>query len=146
MSTIYNDYLTHIKESSEAILILDENVKKLGIPEIYLFDQRYTVLFILSEIAFRKKGFFVASDLKSQTNLSDKSIERYIKVLLKKGFFYEKKGKDKRVKRYYPSKDLEKHIRATWEVRIMQIETLLKTPLSKYKDILKFLKEDKYVW
>ena len=146
MSTIYNDYLTHIKESTEARLILDGSLKKLGIPEIYLFDQRYTVLFIISEIAFREKGFFVASDLKSQTNLSDKSIERYIKVLLEKGFFYEKRGKDKRVKRYYPSKDLEKHIRATWEVRIMQIETLLKTPLSKYKDILKFLKEDKYVW
>ena len=146
MNKIYDDYLAHIKESTEARLYLDENVKKLGIPEIYLFDQRYTVLFILSEIAFRKKGFFVASDLKSQTNLSDKSIERYIKVLLEKGFFYEKRGKDKRVKRYYPSKDLEKHIRATWEVRIMQIETLLKTPLSKYRDILKFLKEDKYVW
>ena len=146
MKEIYDDYLIHIKESTEARLFLDENVKKLGIPEIYLFDQRYTVLFIISEIAFREKGFFVASDLKSQTNLSDKSIERYIKVLLEKGFFYEKRGKDKRVKRYYPSKDLEKHIRATWEVRIMQIETLLKTPLSKYRDILKFLKEDKYVW
>ena len=43
-----------------------------------------------------EKGFFVASDLKSQTNLSDKSIERYIKLLLEKGFFYVKKGKDKR--------------------------------------------------
>ena len=90
MNTIYNDYLTHIKESTEARLILDENVKKLGIPEIYLFDQRYTVLFIISEIAFREKGYFVASDLKSQTNLSDKSIERYIKVLLDVGFFYIK--------------------------------------------------------
>ena len=146
MHTIYNDYLTHIKESTEARLILDENVKKLGIPEIYLFDQRYTVLFIISEIAFREKGFFVASDLKSQTNLSDKSIERYIKVLSDKGFFYMKKGKDKRIKRYYPSKDLDKHIRATWEVRIKQIETLLRTPHSKYKEILKYLKEDKYVW
>ena len=94
----------------------------------------------------REKGYFVASDLKSQTNLSDKSIERYIKVLLDKGFFYIKKGKDRRIKRYYPSKDLDKHIRATWEVRIKQIETILETPHSKYKEILKFLKEDKYVW
>tara|TARA_B100000700_G_scaffold248160_1_gene277887 strand:- start:61 stop:501 length:441 start_codon:yes stop_codon:yes gene_type:complete len=146
MKEIYDEYLKHIKESAEARLYLDENVKKLGIPEIYLFDQRYTVLFIISEIAFREKGYFVASDLKSQTNLSDKSIERYIKVLLEKEFFYIKKGLDRRVKRYYPSKDLEKHIRATWEVRIMQIQTLLKTPHSKYKEILNFLKEDTYVW
>ena len=146
MNTIYDDYLSHIKESTEARLFLDENVKKLGIPEIYLFDQRYTVLFIISEIAFRQKCFFVASDLKSETNLSDKSIERYIKVLLEKGFFYMKKGQDKRIKRYYPSEDLQKHIRATWEVRIKQIETLLNMPHSRYKEILKFLKEDKYIW
>ena len=146
MKKIYDDYLQHIKEVAESRILLDENVKKLGIPEIYLFDQRYTVLFIISEISSREKGYFIASDLKSQTNLSDKSIERYIKVLLDKGFFYIKKGKDRRIKRYYPSKDLDRHIRATWEVRIKQIETLLKTPHSKYKEILKFLKEDKYVW
>ena len=63
-----------------------------------------------------------------------------------KKFERNKKGKDKRVKRYYPSKDLEKHIRATWEVRIKQIETLLNMPHSRYKEILKFLKEDKYIW
>lgn len=146
MTQIYDEYLNHIKETTEARLFLDENVKKLGIPEIYLFDQRYTILFIISEIAFRKKGFFMASDLKSQTNLSDKSIERYIKVLLDKGFFYVKKGRDKRTKQYYPSKDLEKHIRATWEVRIKQIETYLKTPESRYKEVLEYLKEDKYIW
>ena len=88
MKKIYDEYLQHIREVTESRIILDENVKKLGIPEIYLFDQRYTVLFVISEIAFRKKGFFISSDLKSQTNLSDKSIERYIKVLLDKGFFY----------------------------------------------------------
>ena len=38
MNKIYDDYLAHIKESTEARLYLDENVKKLGIPEIYLFD------------------------------------------------------------------------------------------------------------
>ena len=145
MNKIYDEYLQHIKEVAESRIILDENVKKLGIPEIYLFDQRYTVLFVISEIAFRKKGFFVASDLKSQTNLSDKSIERYIKLLLEKGFFYMKHGRDKRVKQYYPSKDLERHMRATWEVRIKQIEAILKMS-SKYEEVLEFLKKDKYVW
>ena len=145
MNKIYDEYLQHIKEVTESRILLDENVKKLGIPEIYLFDQRYTVLFVISEIAFRKKGFFVASDLKSQTNLSDKSIERYIKLLLNKGFFYIKQGQDKRVKQYYPSKDLERHMRATWEVRIKQIEAILKMS-SKYEEVLEFLKKDKYVW
>ena len=145
MKKIYDDYLQHIKEVTESRLILDENVKKLGIPEIYLFDQRYTVLFVISEIAFRKKGFFVASDLKSQTNLSDKSIERYIKLLLEKGFFYMKQGRDKRIKQYHPSEDLERHMRATWEVRIKQIEAILKMS-SKYEEVLEFLKKDKYIW
>ena len=145
MKKIYDDYLEHIKEVTESRILLDENVKKLGIPEIYLFDQRYTVLFVISEIAFRKKGFFVASDLKSQTNLSDKSIERYIKLLLDKGFFYIKQGRDKRIKQYHPSKDLEKHMRATWEVRIKQIEAILKMS-SKYEEVLEFLKKDQYVW
>ena len=145
MNKIYDEYLQHIKEVAESRIILDENVKKMGIPEIYLFDQRYTVLFVISEIAFRKKGFFVASDLKSQTNLSDKSIERYIKLLLEKGFFYMKHGRDKRVKQYYPSKDLERHMRATWEVRIKQIEAILKMS-AKYEEVLEFLKKDKYVW
>jgi len=145
MKKIYDDYLEHIREVAESRILLDENVKKLGVPEIYLFDQRYTVLFVISEITFRKKGFFVASDLKSQTNLSDKSIERYIKLLLDKGFFYIKQGTDKRVKEYHPSKDLEIHMRATWEVRIKQIEAILKMS-SKYKEVLEFLKEDKYVW
>ena len=145
MKKIYDDYLQHIKEVAEARIILDENVKKLGIPDIYLFDQRYTVLFVISEITFRKKGFFVASDLKSQTNLSDKSIERYIKLLLDKGFFYMKQGRDKRIKQYYPSKDLERHMRATWEVRIKQIEAILKMS-NKYEEVLEFLKQDKYIW
>ncbi len=101
--------------------------------------------FIISEIAFRKKGFFVSSDLKSQTNLSDKSIERYIKVLVDKGFFYIKQGRDKRIKQFHPSKDLERHMRATWEVRIKQIETVLKMS-SKYEEVLRFLKQDKYPW
>ena len=145
MKKIYDDYLHHLKEVTESRLLLDENVKKLGIPQLYLFDQRYTVLFVISEIAFRKKGFFVASDLKSQTNLSDKSIERYIKLLLEKGFFYMKHGRDKRIKQYHPSEDLERHMRATWEVRIKQIEAILKMS-AKYEEVLEFLKKDKYVW
>ena len=142
---LYDEYLQHIKEVTESRILLAENVKNLGIPQLYLFDQRYTVLFVISEIAFRKKGFFVATDLKSQTNLSDKSIERYIKLLLEKGFFYIKKGEDKRIKQYYPTKDLEKHMRATWEVRIKQIEAILQMS-SKYEEVLEFLKKDKYVW
>ena len=118
MKTIYDEYLQNIKAVAEARILLDENVKKLGIPEIYLFDQRYTVLFVIAEITFRKKGYFVSSDLKSQTTLSDKSIERYIKVLVQKGFFYIKFGQDRRIKKYFPSKDLKKHMRATWEVGI----------------------------
>jgi len=145
MKKIYDNYLEHIREVAESRILLDENVKKLGIPEIYLFDQRYTVLFVILEITFRRKGYFVTSDLKSQTNLSDKSIERYIKLLLDKGFFYIKQGRDKRIKQYYPSKDLEKHMRATWEVRIKQIEAILKMS-SKYEEVLKFLKKDEYVW
>ena len=145
MKKMYDDYLEHVREVAESRILLNENVTKLGIPEIYLFDQRYTVLFVISEIAFRKKGFFVASDLKSQTNLSDKSIERYIKLLLDKDFFYVKQGRDKRVREYHPSKDLEKHMRATWEVRIKQIEAVLKMS-SKYEEVLEFLKKDKYVW
>jgi len=145
MKKIYDEYLQHLKEVTESRILLDENVKKLGIPQLYLFDQRYTVLFVISEIAFRKKGFFVASDLKSQTNLSDKSIERFIKLLLDRGFFYTKQGRDKRIKQYYPSKDLEKHMRATWQVRIKQIEAILQMS-SKYEKVLDFLKKDKYVW
>ena len=145
MKELYDEYLQHVKEVAEARILLDDNVKKLGIPEIYLFDTRYTVLYVILEIAFRKKGFFVSSDLKSQTNLSDKSIERYIKSLLDAGFFYMKRGQDKRIKQYYPSKDLDKHMRATWEVRIKQIEAILGMS-SKYEEVLRFLKEDKYPW
>ena len=145
MKQLYDEYLQHLKEVTETRILLDENVKKLGIPQLYLFDQRYTVLFVISEIAFRKKGFFVASDLKSQTNLSDKSVERFIKLLLDRGFFYIKEGRDKRVKQYYPSTDLERHMRATWKVRIKQIEAILKMS-SKYEKVLEFLKKDKYIW
>ena len=67
------------------------------------------------------------------------------KLLLEKGFFYMQKGRDKRIKQYYPSKDLERHMRATWEVRIKQIEAILKMS-SKYEEVLEFLKKDKYVW
>ena len=145
MKTIYDEYLQNIKAVAESRILLNDNVKKLGIPEIYLFDQRYTVLFVIAEISFREKGYFTSSDLKSQTTLSDKSIERFIKLLVEKKYFYIKNGNDKRVKQYFPSEDLEKHIRATWEVRIKQIETIMQMS-PKYQEVLEFLKEDKYIW
>tara|TARA_Y100001970_G_C14199641_1_gene840347 strand:+ start:974 stop:1414 length:441 start_codon:yes stop_codon:yes gene_type:complete len=144
MSNLYDEFLIQLKKTAEARLILGDAVSKLGIPEIYLYDGRYTILFVITEISFRKKGYFVASDLKQQTSLSDKSVERFIKFLLGKNFFYTKRGKDKRIKRYYPSNELEVHIRGTWAVRIKQIEAVLDLTPSKYKEILKFLKEDKY--
>ena len=145
MNHLYDEYLQQIKKTSEARLILNKPISKLGIPEIYLYDSRYTILFVICEIAFREKGYFSATDLKQQTSLSDKSVERFIKFLLNKNFFYMKKGKDKRIKRYFPSIELERHIRGTWTVRIKQIESILNMPPSKYKEILKFLKEDKYI-
>ena len=146
MSDLYDEFLQQIKRTSEARLILDNAISKLGIPDIYLYDGRYTILFVITEINFRKKGFFVASDLKQQTTLSDKSVERFLKFLIDKNFFYVKKGRDKRVKQYYPSNELHVHIRGTWSVRIKQIESILAIKPSKYKEILKFLKEDKYIY
>ena len=45
----------------------------------------------------------------------------------------------------YCSKDLEKHMWATWKVRIKQTEAILKMS-SEYEELLEFLKKDKYVW
>ena len=143
---IYDEYLIQIKKLTEARIILGAEIKKLGIPEIYLYDQRYTILFVIAEIAFREKGYFIAADLNEQTSLSNKSIERFVKFLVGKGFFYTKKIGDKRIKRYYPSKQLESHIKGTWQVRINQIETYLELSPSKYKKIVKFLKDDNYIW
>lgn len=135
-----------IKKTTEARIILGSEIKKLGLPEIYLYDQRYTILFVVAEIAFREKGYFIAADLNQQTSLSNKSIERFVKFLAGKGFFYTKKIGDKRVKRYYPSKQLESHIRGTWKVRIKQIEAYLEMSPSKYNKVLRYLKEGKYNW
>ena len=146
MQSIYDEYLGQVKKLAEARIVLGDEVRKLGIPEIYLYDQRYTILFVIAEIAFRKKGYFIASDLNKQTSLSNKSIERFVKFLVGKGFFYTKKIGDKRIKRYYPSKQLESHIKATWQVRIKQIETYLELSPVKYKKILQFLNDDSYIW
>ena len=36
-------------------------------------------------------------------------------------------------------------MRATWEVKIKQIEAIFKMS-SEYEEVLEFLKKDKYVW
>ena len=36
-------------------------------------------------------------------------------------------------------------MRATWEVKIKQIEAILKMS-SEYEEVLEFLKKDQYVW
>ena len=59
MLSTYDEYLIQIKKLTEARIILGAEIKKLGIPEIYLYDQRYTILFVIAEIAFRKKGYFI---------------------------------------------------------------------------------------
>ena len=81
---IYDKYLQLVKATASAKAALNPAIKALGIPELYIYDQRYTVLFLLAEIAVRDKGFFISNDLKEETNLSDKSVERFINFLVKK--------------------------------------------------------------
>ena len=126
---IYDKYLKLVKETADAKTELDQSIKDLNIPELYIYDQRYTVLFLIAEISVREKGHFISNDLKQETNLSDKSVERFINFLVKKGFYISKTGKDKRRKLYYPSKNLHKHIMTTWSVRIKD-----KTKQSKILD------------
>jgi DNA-binding MarR family transcriptional regulator len=102
---IYDKYLKLVESTANAKAELDSAINELDIPDLYIYDQRYTVLFVIAEIAIREKGFFISNDLKEKTNLSDKSVERIINFLVKKEFFIAKKGKDKRIKYYYPSKD-----------------------------------------
>ena len=90
-----------------------------------------------------KKRFFLSSDLKNETNLSDKSVERFIKFLSNQGFFVASVGKDKRVKIYRPSKVYTKHIMATWPVRVLQIESMLDLGDTKLKKIKQFLETSK---
>ena len=132
-----------MKATANAKTELNSASNELGIPDLYIYDQRYTVLFLLAEITIREKGFFVSKDLKDQTNLSDKSVERMINFLVKKKFFLIKTGKDKRIKYYYPSKNLHKHLMATWAVRLKQNKAVADFGSKSLNQILKFFEESK---
>jgi predicted transcriptional regulator len=140
---IYDKYLKLVKETASAKTELNQAIKDLDIPELYIYDQRYTVLFLIAEICVRDKGYFISNDLKNETNLSDKSVERLINFLVKKDFYHTKIGKDKRRKLYYPSKNLHKHIMSTWSVRIRQNEAIKDFGMEDIKDILSFFKNTK---
>ena len=140
---IYDKYLKLVKETASAKTELNQAIKDLDIPELYIYDQRYTVLFLIAEICVRDKGYFISNDLKNETNLSDKSVERLINFLVKKDFYHTKIGKDKRIKLYYPSKNLHKHIMSTWSVRIRQNEAIKDFGMEDIKDILSFFKNTK---
>jgi DNA-binding MarR family transcriptional regulator len=140
---IYDKYLKLVKETASAKTELNQAIKDLDIPELYIYDQRYTVLFLIAEICVRDKGYFISNDLKNETNLSDKSVERLINFLVKKDLYHTKIGKDKRRKLYYPSKNLHKHIMSTWSVRIRQNEAIKDFGIEDIKDILSFFKNTK---
>ena len=140
---IYDKYLRLVKESADARTELDQSIKDLNIPELYIYDQRYTVLFLIAEISVREKGHFISNDLKQETNLSDKSVERFINFLVKKGYYISKTGKDKRRKLYYPTKNLHKHIMTTWSVRIRQNQAFKDFGLDNFNEAQDFLKNSK---
>ena len=140
---IYDKYLRLVKESADARTELDQSIKDLNIPELYIYDQRYTVLWLIAEMSLREKGYFVSNDLKQETNLSDKSVERFINFLVKKGYYISKTGKDKRRKLYYPTKNLHKHIMTTWSVRIRQNQAFKDFGLDNFNEAQAFLKNSK---
>ena len=140
---LYDEFLKSAIKHESCKKCLNENIKQLGIPDLYVYDSRYTKLWLVAEMATREKGYFLSADLRSQTNLSDKSVERFIKFLTQKGFFKSSIGEDKRVKIYYPSKVYTKHIMATWPVRVLQIESMLDLGDSKLKKIKQYLKTSK---
>ena len=140
---IYNEFLESAIKHESARSVLNDNIKQLGIPDIYVYDSRYTKLWLVAEMATREKGYFLSADLRRKTNLSDKSVERFIKFLTQKGFFKFNIGEDKRVKIYYPSEVYTRHIMATWPVRVLQIESMLDLGDSKLKKIKQYLKTSK---
>lgn len=140
---LYDEFLKSALKHEGSRSALNDNIKQLGIPDVYVYDSRYTKLWLVAEIATRKKGYFLSAELRSQTNLSDKSVERFIKFLTQKGFFKSSIGEDKRVKIYFPSKVYTKHIMATWPVRVLQIESMLDLGDSKLKKIKQYLKTSK---
>ena len=135
----YDDYLKLFLETGMAKEDRTQENIALDIPDLYIFDQRYTTLFLIIEIEIRSKGYFVSKDLKDRTSLSDKSIERFIKYLVKKDHFFVKTGEVKRVKIFYPTKILDKHIMTTWKMRARQIEAVLKFDRKNLKELLVFL-------
>ena len=141
--SVYDEYLKLTLETSSARAILNSKIKKLDMPDLYAYDTRYTTLFLLAEIASRDKGFFVSSDLKNKTNLSDKSVERFINSLVAKDFYQTKIGQDKRIKMYYPTKNLSRHIMATWPVRINQIGSILNLGEKKLRTVKSYLENTK---
>jgi len=140
---LYNEFLESAIKHESARSVLNDNIKQLGIPDIYVYDSRYTKLWLVAEMATREKGYFLSADLRRKTNLSDKSVERFIKFLTQKGFFKFNIGEDKRVKIYYPSEVYTSHIMATWPVRVLQIESMLDLGDSKLKKIKQYLKTSK---
>ena len=141
--SLYDEFLKSALKHESSRSALNDNIKQLGIPDIYVYDSRYTKLWLVAETATREKGYFLSADLRSQTNLSDKSVERFIQFLTQKGFFSFSIGDDKRVKIYYPSKVYTKHIMATWPVRVIQIESMLDLGDSKLKQIKQYLETSK---
>ena len=140
---LYDEFLKSALKHESSRSALNDNIKQLGIPDIYVYDSRYTKLWLVAEMATREKGYFLSADLRRKTNLSDKSVERFIKFLTQKGFFKFNIGEDKRVKIYYPSEVYTSHIMATWPVRVLQIESMLDLGDSKLKKIKQYLKTSK---
>ncbi len=58
MKELYDEYLQHVKVVAEARILLDDNVKKLGIPEIYLFDTQANTMIAHDEKPFTYFGMF----------------------------------------------------------------------------------------
>ena len=141
--SLYDEFLKSALKHESSRSALNDNIKQLGIPDIYVYDSRYTKLWLVAETATREKGYFLSADLRSQTNLSDKSVERFIQFLTQKGFFNFSIGDDKRVKIYYPSNVYTKHIMATWPVRVIQIESMLDLGDSKLRQIKQYLETSK---
>ena len=56
---IYDKCLNLFLAGAQSKATLDESIKSLGIPDLYVYDQRDTVLWLLTEMACRKKGFFI---------------------------------------------------------------------------------------
>ena len=51
---IYDKYLNLVKGTASAKTELNPAIKDLNIHELYIYDQRYTVLFLIAEITVNK--------------------------------------------------------------------------------------------